>query len=109
MRSMCLSLLAERPHAFKQFWGGTFCEGIITPPLLTLNMRGTASRKSVVKVNKQIGLFQWTSPEIVVPTIQWWGYRAPCEWTFGLWWYVSGYPRALEENLCWFNEDGVFL
>ncbi len=52
MRSMCLSLLAERPHAFKQFWGGTFCEGIITPPRLTLNMRGTASVKSVVKVNR---------------------------------------------------------
>jgi hypothetical protein len=52
MRSMCLSLLAERPHAFKQFWGGTFCEGIITPPLLTLNMRDTEEHGSGVKVNK---------------------------------------------------------
>lgn len=79
MRRMCLSLLAERPHAFEQYWRVTFrqferseetegdrqkfiwggtvvrrqkCEGIITPPLLTLNMRGTASVKSVVKVNR---------------------------------------------------------
>ena len=54
MRSMCLSLLAERPHAFKQFWGGTFCEGIITPPLLTLNMRDTEEHGSGVKVNRNI-------------------------------------------------------
>jgi hypothetical protein len=62
MRSMYLSVLAERPHAFKQLWGGTFCEGIITPPPLTLNMRGTASHESVVKVNKQKNLNFWSRP-----------------------------------------------
>ena len=69
MRSMCLSVLAERPHAFKQFWGGTFCEGIITPPLLTLNMRGTASMKRVVKVNKQLTLGWFVKTEIEEPNV----------------------------------------
>jgi hypothetical protein len=35
----------------RNLWGGSISDGIITPPLLTLNMRDTEEHGSGVKVN----------------------------------------------------------